>query len=168
MHTQDKPEKAKVQSKKIETNSDLETIHLNETRDLTYRQQDVEHTSYLSASGFTDSNNGIYDWAKTAMNAVKLRLTGSIINGCLWAYRHQDVEYISLSFEDETEKNYSFTITTGFPYELKSISEPIVPDMTEALHMAGIIIQALEANMLIGRGWNEVNRYCIPEPFKEG
>lgn len=46
--------------------------------------------------------------------------------------------------------------------------EPEVFDMTEALHLAGMITQALDATVTVGRTGNEVNETVLPAPLPAG
>lgn len=122
----------------------------------------------LPASGFTETLNEVYEWAKNTVIKAKAAMPDGGITVVVWAYREQNSEWLSVDFYDEKDRDYCMTFLIGEPHTFE-MSEPYVPDMTEALHMVGIVIEALGAKVKIGRRCNEVNKYCTPEEkWEEG
>lgn len=122
----------------------------------------------LPASGFTYTPDEVYIWAKRVVAAIRAALpSGTPPNVLMWAYREQRREWLSLIFHDTQERDYCLTFLIGDPHDFH-MTELTVPDMTEALHMAGILIADLDAVVSIGRRWNEVNRTCTPDAWVDG
>lgn len=126
----------------------------------------MDKQCYLPASGFTNTLNEVYDWAKMVVASARSRLSGSQLRVAVWAYREQGYEWLAVDFFDEADNDYLMTFLIGDEHDFHA-DEPRVPDMTEALHMAGIVIEALGAKIELGRRCNEVNKYCTPEAWTE-
>lgn len=120
----------------------------------------------LSASGFTHTLDGVYDWAKVVVAAAKKKLNGPITL-TLWAYRHGGHEYLAADFYTKANESYCLSFVVHHPHDF-DLEQPGVPDMTEALHMVGIVAEALEATIEIGCRQNETNKYCTPAPWQPG
>lgn len=131
----------------------------------------MEHQSFegcdLRASGFTKTTNGVYDWAAAVVAKVKEKLPEGRLNAAVWAYREKGYEWLAVCFhcDDEDTNDLGFTIGEDHSFHLV---EPGVPDMTEALHMVGILCEALGAKIQIGRRCNELNQYCTPGKWRPG
>jgi hypothetical protein len=131
----------------------------------------MEHQSTeicdLPASGFTRTTNDVYDWAKAVVTKVKEKLPEGQINAAVWAYREQGYEWLAVCFHRDDDDTYDLGFTIGEDHSFHLV-EPGVPDMTEALHMVGILCEALAAKIQIGRRCNEVNPYCTQEEWRPG
>lgn len=129
---------------------------------------DMEHCR-LPASGFTETLSPVYDWAKAIVSDMRKQLSSEKIKADLWAYREQSCEWLCLDISEVANGSLIFLIGEPHNYSLNSPATVInVPDMTEALHMAGIICDALGAKIEIGRRNNEVNPYCTPSKWTPG
>lgn len=124
-------------------------------------------TCRLPAGGFTETLTGVYDWAKAVVAKAKECLGEAPVKVLVWAYRHQSWELLAVDFHTDDGRDYSMTFMIGDRHDFE-LSEPSVPDMTEALHMVGILCEALGATIQIGRRGNEVNPYCTPEQWQPG
>ncbi len=145
-------------------NEDIPDSLRSECIDYAEQKADMEKCR-LPASGFTETLDRIYDWAKQVVSAAKAELHGADIRTLVWAYREQNCEWLSVGIYDENNFNYIITFLIGEPHNF-DINCPSVPDMTEALHMTGIVLDALGLVATIGRRGNEVNKYCTPETWK--
>ncbi|MBU3640982.1 hypothetical protein [Polynucleobacter sp. Fuers-14] len=132
------------------------------------RIEDAERCR-LPASGFTETLSPVYDWAKTVVRDLQAKTNGQKIAARLWAYREQYSEWLALDFFDGIEANITFLIGEPHNYyaDLDGGGTVNVPDMTEALHMVGIICHAINVEPIdivlsIGNRQNEVNPYCTP------
>lgn len=124
----------------------------------------------LPASGFTDTLNGVYDWATKVVAKVRSDLGVGPVRVSVWAYREQERQWLAADFHADDfglARSYPMTFVVGETHDF-DLEEPNVPDMTEALHMVGILCEALGATIEIGRRCNEVNRYCTPEAWGPG
>lgn len=122
---------------------------------------DLETRCYLPASGFTRTVDEAYDWGCEVTRRIKQALPDGAIHVLVWAYREQHREWLAAIFYDAAGRDCTITFLSGYPHNF-DLTEPYVPDMTEALHMTGIVADALSATITIGRRDNEVNRYCTP------
>lgn len=120
----------------------------------------------LPASGFTHTLNEVYDWANAVAKSAKAAMHHQPVKVSIWAYREQNAEWLSVDFytDDQSDGDYIMTFLIGEPHSF-DLQQPTAPDMTEALHMAGILCDALDAHISLGRRNNEVNRYCTPDPW---
>lgn len=116
-----------------------------------------ENACHLPASGFTVTLNGVYDWAKHHIEIIN-KVFGSNCNAHLWSYREQSSEWISFTVYNE-KHIHDILFLIGQPHNF-NYSYPYVPDSCEALHMIGLITNALKINTEIGLNQNETNKYC--------
>jgi len=127
--------------------------------------------SDLDPSGFTYTHEKGYEWAKDQVLAIRSALGSSTKNaqGHMWTYRLYGHEMLALYVTIDERPVYEGTITSNNgKYELElSGDEAFVPDMSEAIHLAGIIFQSLDIPVKIGRLVNETNRNLC-EPFRVG
>lgn len=130
------------------------------------RIEDVQRCR-LPASGFTQTLNPVYDWASTVVAYLQTLANSQKVEAGLWAYREQFSEWLALDLTGGVNAHITFLI--GEPHNFHSDLDDggvvAVPDMTEALHMAGIICDAFNAKVDVGCRANEVNRYCTPGPW---
>lgn len=138
------------------------------------RIEDAERCR-LSASGFTETLSPVYDWAKSIVRDLQAKTNGQKITARLWAYRQPFSEWLALDFFDGIEANITFLIGEPHNYyaDLDGGGTVNVPDMTEALHMVGIICDAINVEpidmvLYIGNRGNEVNPYCTPSQWVPG
>jgi hypothetical protein len=126
----------------------------------------------LPASGFTETLDDVYDWASSLVNQLnQLRVAAKPVQAFVWAYREQSFELVALDFDGGIDACLQFLI--GEPHNFyASINDGgviAVPDMTEALHMIGIVLDALDIKEVkIGKRVNEVNPYCTPSQWVPG
>lgn len=116
-----------------------------------------ENACHLPESGFTVTLSDVYDWAKHHIDIVN-KVFGSNCDAHLWSYREQSSEWISFTVYNG-KHIHDILFRIGLPHDF-NYSYPSVPDSCEALHMIGLITNALSINTQIGLNQNETNQYC--------
>jgi len=129
-------------------------------------------TSDLSASGFTHTNTDLHIWAGKIVEEAKNYFSDEKIELSIWSYIEQKYEHMSCDIRSTNNKDKYITITicAGGEYRLGEVSrggDIEVHTMTEALHVCGIISQALECPISVGLGGNEVNKEVLEKPLGE-
>jgi hypothetical protein len=125
--------------------------------------------SRLEPSGFTETSSALHECAGHIVAKAKAYFAGAPVKAQLWAYRWDDCEILSCDLLSEDAANaIPVTITAAGRQMLDVPDEPEVFDMTEALHLAGMITQALDATVTVGRTGNEVNETVLPAPLPAG
>ena len=117
----------------------------------------------LPASGFTNTTKDAWTWAEGVANEARKILKGNI-NVKVWAYREQETECLSCDFSDEHGNIYPITLQAVGEHDF-SFGDPYVPDMAEAMHMAGIVIRNMSAHIEIGQHKNEINEDVLSRPL---
>tara|TARA_B100000614_G_scaffold219761_1_gene206078 strand:+ start:718 stop:1164 length:447 start_codon:yes stop_codon:yes gene_type:complete len=129
--------------------------------------------SDLPASGFTRTNTKLHQWAKHLVLKARSMFGGDEIFAAVWAYREQGYDHLSCDlFNKDKSKSLPVTICSCGEYYFQDVkggtAEADVHDMPEAIHLAGIITQALNAIVKVGLGKNEVNPEALAAPMREG
>ncbi|MGU7843952.1 hypothetical protein ACV22V_31380 [Burkholderia sp. AW33-5] len=129
----------------------------------------MEPICRLPASGFTETPESVLVWADQVVSIARSNLTGVEPLVGLWAYRHGGFECLAadISDENDTSMGHSLTFLVGGDMDL-DIHEPSVPDMADALHLIGIVIEALQARVVVGLRSNEVNEMVLAHPLAPG
>lgn len=129
----------------------------------------LEELCRLPASGFTETPESVLVWADQVVAMAKKKLNGFVPRVWLWAYRNAGTEYLAADIGDEHESSvgHSLTFVIGAGSRL-NIDEPFVPDMTDALHLVGIVAEGLRADVEVGRRGNEVNEAVLARPLALG
>ncbi|MGX9517243.1 hypothetical protein ACWX0P_00080 [Vibrio mediterranei] len=123
--------------------------------------------SELGPTGFTYTNDNLHAFAGQVVAKAKDMFQAHPIYCRLWAFRHDEYEMLSCDlFCDDDSLHMPITITACQHQQLHHLDEPDVQDMTEALHLASLIICALEAQIEIGRHHNEINEHVLARPLK--
>jgi hypothetical protein len=105
----------------------------------------------LTPMGNAVTSQPVSRWLDTALIQARENLLGGNVTGTLWAYRTNNQEYLSLDLIDELGGDHAITFQAGHPHNFDPV-QPLVPDMAEAIHMAGIVIRALNA-AVASLGW---------------
>ena len=114
--------------------------------------------SRLDPSGFTETHVSVLEWADSAVLNARHALNGAEPMATLWAYRQGNCEHLCCDvFNTDTQAVYGITFVVDGANDLSYTDEPHVPDMADALHMAGMVPDASQARLTIGRRKNEVN-----------
>ncbi len=123
--------------------------------------------SALGASGFTFTRTELYNTASKIIKHSRHHFEESKIRANLWAYREQGYEHISceLFSDDNTKKYLSITICAGGETDFDHWDELTVVDMTEALHLIGIVLTAINASISCGKVNNEINESILSKPL---
>jgi hypothetical protein len=128
----------------------------------------------LPASGFTHTPVAVLEWADRAVADARNALRGESISARIWPYRHGAGNYLACDFWCDdvcsgTHKTYfSITFVVDAEPNFRDACEPQTADMADALHMAGIVLIALRANVTLGRRGNEVNEAVLARPLAGG
>lgn len=120
----------------------------------------------LPGSGFTETPAAVFNWAADAAALARRSLPGGPLRAHLWSFRHDSRDVLVLGLIDGLEiSRHCVHFTTGFPHNF-DLREPYVPDLAEAIHMAGIVLEALEARVeWVGMRGNEVNPEVLARPL---
>ena len=124
----------------------------------------------LPASGLTYTPAEIHEWARHVASLARESLTGNI-TAHVSPYRHGDHEHLSCDLQDEMSEYYPITLITGAAHDFSTSpmgTDACVPDMSEAMHMAGMVIELLNARVSLGRYHNETNPEVLARPLKPG
>lgn len=128
--------------------------------------------SELPPSGFTMTQTELHNAAKQIVFKAR-EIFGrrpAPLEARVWAYRIDGCSMLCCDLHQmgDVTKNMPITVTASGLLELSHPDEPQVYDMPEALHLVGLITRALGANVVIGRGANEVNSAVLQKPLKDG
>lgn len=128
-------------------------------------------TCDLPPSGFTRTITEVHEWASAVAIAARQHLSGAI-SVHLWAYRHGQHQTLSCDLFDSSGGVYCVGLHAVGQYDLTAAhpqdAEALVPDLVDAMHIAGIIIRALDAEVTVGRYINEVNEEVLAQPLGPG
>ncbi|ABS45656.1 MULTISPECIES: hypothetical protein [Yersinia pseudotuberculosis complex] len=114
--------------------------------------------SDLDSSGLTRTNIALHEITGKMVAEVRKQFGSSPLTGHLWAYRHGEAEILCCDlYCKESDTHMPFTITATGIQRFRGTDEPYVYDMAEAVHLAGLLIRALDVTVEVGRGSNEVN-----------
>jgi hypothetical protein len=123
--------------------------------------------SELGPMGFTHTNDELHAFAGQVVAKAKDTFQAHPIHCHLWAFRHDKYEMLSCDlFNDDVQLRMPITITACQHQQLHHLDEPDVHDITEAFHLASLIIRALDAQVEIGRHGNEINERVLARPLK--
>lgn len=105
----------------------------------------------LTPMGNAVTSQPVSRWLDTALIQARKNLLGGNVTGALWAYRRNNQEYLSLDLIDELGGAHGITFQAGHRHNFDPV-QPLTPDLVEAIHMAGIVIRALNATVA-SLGW---------------
>lgn len=135
-----------------------------------YESENESSLSELPPSGFTFTNSELHKAAKVIIGKAREFFGSTPVSAHLWAYRRSEDEYLSCDFfvPDNLKLTMPITISIADEADFEVWDEPIVVDMTEAIHLSGLLISALNAHVFVGRHDNEINESLLAAPLKEG
>ncbi|ELI9034861.1 TPA: hypothetical protein SMO99_002949 [Proteus mirabilis] len=123
--------------------------------------------SQLVPSGFTFTDTGLHSIAGKIVAYVREQAKGQALTAHVWPYRHDDSHMLSCDFHSkDSDLIIPLCITAGREQCGDPIDEPTVYDLPEALHLAGIIIRGVKAEIEIGRYLNETNPAVLTRPLQ--
>lgn len=114
--------------------------------------------SYLTP-GFThESSEGLYEWVAAAAATARSRLDMATAEATLWSYRHGGHEVASLGIGDATDTERFCVDMLPSVDGLLHLDQEVmrkgyeiaVPDMAEAIHIAGMLLRTLGLRAEIG------------------
>lgn len=116
----------------------------------------------LSPSGFTYTTNEVYDWLRAVIKAIDNKMDRANLSAGSWSYRVHETEVVCLDFCNDKNEYYSLTFQAvgGHDYGMEDV---YVPDLVEAWHMIGMVCQALNLKIEVGRTVSEINPYCTED-----
>lgn len=109
--------------------------------------------SGLHPTGVTKTHPAVQAWAEQVTNNLKAKLSGPV-TATLWPYRIGKHEYLACDIGDAQGNDYSITFNVGLPLDCHfdpHSCDPATPDMAEAMHMASIVLQSMDAVVTVGR-----------------
>ncbi|HIA2852043.1 TPA: hypothetical protein ACWP1P_004812 [Escherichia coli] len=138
------------------------------------RKKELQNISRLEPSGFTETNKALHDCAGDIVKKAKELFKSEPVIAQVWSYRWGGYSMISCDLFSQ-DRTVSMPVTISaverqmveYPAESEVFTEVEVFDMAEALHLAGLITQALDAQIIIGLGRNEVNPDVLAKPLEE-
>jgi hypothetical protein len=83
-------------------------------------------------------------WSETLAGHAKNQTHGQIA-ALVWPYRQGNTEYLSVDLSSD-QGGFSLTFITGSPHDF-GIDDVEVPDMTEALAMAMLLLKKIDARV---------------------
>lgn len=93
----------------------------------------------------------VHEWVQIEAAQIIAKLTGER-KAKIWPYRIDSREYLACDFTDDKRNGHTISFNTGGAY-LFNESDPTVPDMAEAMHIAGLLVRAV-GNIPVTLGWN--------------
>ncbi|EKN4699667.1 hypothetical protein JE939_002839 [Yersinia ruckeri] len=136
-------------------------------------EKENKKISRLDPSGFTETNKALHDYAGEIVKKAKELFKSEPIMAQVWSYRWGGYDMVSCDL-------FSQDLTVSMPVNISAVErqlfefrnefpdEPEVFDMAEAVHLTGLITQALDAKVSVGLGRNEVNPDVLAKPLEEG
>lgn len=109
--------------------------------------------SGLHPAGLVDTHPRVLEWVALVEAAIRTKLSGPV-SAVLWPYRLGSQEFLACDIGDGQGNDYSITFNVGLPlacYVDPNGCDPEAPDMAEALHMAALVLQAVNASVTVGR-----------------
>lgn len=118
--------------------------------------------SRLLVDGSTMNNIGLEFYVQQLSQAIKKEMNQDSLVIHIWPYREGNNEFLACDiFKSETKEIGDFkrkaipiTISAINENSLSSLDNPIVYDMTEAIHLAGLLSRKLNAKIILGRESN--------------
>jgi len=131
-----------------------------------------KNRSNLSVTSITDTYLPLHQWAETVVTLACNMFNKQPISANVWPYRDRGASILScVLFNENQNIRLPICIEANGKYNFPELGDALVevdvPDMAEALHLVGIITQALNSEVKIGRGDNEVNKSVLAEPLPE-
>ncbi|HBW0966177.1 TPA: hypothetical protein MEE01_005646 [Klebsiella pneumoniae] len=149
--------------------NNFDDYEVEETEKGENRQKELLKISLIDPSGFTETNKELHGCAGKIVKRAKEVFKSEPVAAEVWSYRWGGYNIISCDLCSLDQKiSMPITISAVERQMLEYFDEPEVFDMAEALHLVGIVTQALGANIKIGLGGNEVNPDVLSSPLKEG
>ncbi len=124
--------------------------------------------SYLPASGFTETNTRLHEWASKVVAEAKRRFEDNQIKARVWSYREQGRQFLSCDLfciDESIDICMPITICAEGEYCFEVEDEVDVIDLAEAVHLSGIITKALNVVVELGLGKNEINEQVLVSPL---
>ncbi|WP_261641006.1 hypothetical protein [Erwinia mallotivora] len=134
------------------------------------RENAFDSASHLPPSGFTSTSTALHTAAGGIVDAARQLFGDRPVRASVWAFRHDGCTMLScdLFCGDDDSLNMPITITAEGEADFTVPDEPTVYDLTEALHLAGLITRALDAQVVLGLGKNETNPAVLARPLATG
>jgi len=128
---------------------------------------------YLPASGFTRTHEAVHEWVGEVVRYARTEFAGEAIKACIWAYREQGCQYLSCDLGSvSSDKSFPITLAAEGEHYFADVcggaAEADLYDLPEALHVAGLICRALDAQVSVALVANEVNEKILARPLGPG
>lgn len=120
-------------------------------------------TCYLAAGGRTETPAAFLEWASRAVEDARRSLPGGRLIAYVWPYRHGLGECLSCDVwydapgHGQDQDTFAITFVIDGKTDLRDSNEPHVLDMSDALHIAGIVLSRLDARITLGRPDNRAS-----------
>ena len=140
-----------------------------------YKAEDRKSRSELGPAGFTYTHRKGHQWCMDQLKLIREKLGDDLKDSriYIWGYRFQEGENLSFDVisnrlqENGLQFGMSFTIQCIGEYSGLEYQDVCVPDMTEALHLVGIMTRSLNLPVSFGLGRNEINPEVLETPLQE-
>jgi hypothetical protein len=123
--------------------------------------------SELRETGFTKTSDELREYIERLVVGINEHLPGARnLIASLWSYRHNGHSFVSLDIQDD-QSVYAVTMaicSTTETANYDQLNDPVFKDISELLHMVGLLAKAM--NMKITVGLEENHRmYSLEEPY---
>ena len=133
--------------------------------------EENSESNYLPASGFTKTNMAHHQWVGKVVKEALTLFGERPVKARVWAYRESEYHHLSCDLF-AGDSLFPVTICACGESYLHDVmdggAEADVCDMPDALHIAGMIVRALSADVELGLGQNEVNQQVLAQPLSPG
>lgn len=106
----------------------------------------------LATSGVTHTTDAAFDWAQQVVRAARSWLHDSLV-ATVWAYRDEALQGLSCDITDAGGACYSINLVFAGRNELAYDdhgANGMVYDAAEALHLVGMVLRGVGANVQLG------------------
>ena len=120
----------------------------------------IEHAKLcrLTASGFASSHPTVEQWLEQVLIQIRATLAEGPVNAHLWSYRVDGSIFVACDlWQDGKSESIAITFLPGLRPDLSDVLQPQVPDMADALHMAGMVVGSVRATVTLGRRTGELS-----------
>jgi hypothetical protein len=115
--------------------------------------------SELKETGFIKTSKRLSEYLEKLLADINNHLPGAekLIGG-LWSYRHNGYPFISLDIQDG-QSIYAMTLTvspTGDTANYDNLNDPTFNDISELMHLVGLLSRALNMKIIVGLEDNQI------------
>ena len=126
---------------------------------------DENNICELNSLAYTNTPTAIFNWATAVVRGARDILGSDGLSVSVWPYRKGLQQFLCCDISNALSNDiYDLTFVISGQHNF-DLYNPSVPDMAEALHMAGIVIEGLNATARIGSRENELNPSILDKKY---